>query len=175
MVRWRTKYGEVSFEVPEGIYEPDEDTLLLLDVMEIPEGARVLEVGCGCGVVSLAAAGRASLVVATDVNAKAAAATHKNALANGLHSKVIVVCCDVANALKRTATFDVVLFNSPYLPVKGEEVAWSGGRGGVEVALRLIKKLGALLKPNGKAFIVTSSLGRLEEITKVAIRTGLTA
>lgn len=172
-MRWRTKYGEVSFEISEPVYEPGEDTLLLLDAMEVPEGARVLEVGSGCGVVSLAAAKRAELVVATDVEAAAAATTHRNAVVSGLHSKVMVVRCDVASALKRGATFDVVLFNPPYLPVEEKEKAWSGGKSGVEVVLRLVRELGTLLKRGGSAFVVLSSLGRFEAVVEEAERIGL--
>lgn len=175
MVRWRTKYGEVSFDVPDGVYEPSEDTLLLLDAMEVPEGARVLEVGSGCGVVSLAAARRAELVVATDIRAEAAAATHRNATANALHSKVMVVRCDLASALKPGAAFDIVLFNPPYLPVRDGEETWSGGEKGVDVVLRLVRELPSLLRRGGSAFIVVSSLGRFEEAIRAAEEAGLTA
>jgi len=53
---------------------------------QIPAGARLLEIGCGCGADSLALAHRAANLIATDVDPVRAACTHMNLMTFGLGS-----------------------------------------------------------------------------------------
>lgn len=61
--------------------------LELLDGLEL-RGRRVADVGCGSGVLAIAAARRGAEVVAVDLDAVAVAVTRENAVANGVHLDV---------------------------------------------------------------------------------------
>jgi hypothetical protein len=52
--------------------------------LQLPENARILEIGCGCGADTLALAHRAANLIATDVDPVRAACTHMNLMAFGI-------------------------------------------------------------------------------------------
>ena len=58
--------------VPDGVYDPREDTFLLLRAIEVLSGDRTaLEVGCGNGLISLHLSKIGLAVDSTDINDKA--------------------------------------------------------------------------------------------------------
>lgn len=72
-------------------------------------GARVLDFGCGSGVLALAAATLgAEAVIATDIDPQALAATRANARANGLEHRIH---CRQLAELADNEAFDLVLAN----------------------------------------------------------------
>jgi ribosomal protein L11 methyltransferase len=86
-------------------------TRLLIEqlVERITGGERVLDVGCGSGVLGLCALRLgASCVVATDVKADAVAATRRNAALNGMDRRLAATVAPVAEI---DGTFDIVVAN----------------------------------------------------------------
>jgi release factor glutamine methyltransferase len=77
---------------PPGVYRPQADTGLLVEALTLaapPPGARVLDVGCGTGVLSVTAALRgAAEVVAFDLSRRAVFAARFNAWVRGLPVRV---------------------------------------------------------------------------------------
>ncbi len=149
------------------VYEPSEDTFELLEAITLPEKASVLELGTGCGLIALACAQRGASVVCTDVNPHAVQLARHNYEKN--RSKVQgsfeVRTGDLFDPLNTTETFDVIVFNPPYLPTtKGErvggwfDVATDGGTDGLTVTRRFIKELPRHLKTPGSAYFIFSSL-----------------
>ncbi len=63
---------------------------------QLPEGCRLLEIGCGCGGDSLALAHRAANLIATDVDPVRAACAHTNLMALGLGSARALVADGLA-------------------------------------------------------------------------------
>lgn len=86
----------------------------LLNAMEVTPGSRVLDLGCGSGVLSLAAAGRAPAVevCAVDCNARAVQCTQQGAQLNGLTN--IRTVLSAAGDVEGPGMFDLVLGNPPY-------------------------------------------------------------
>jgi ribosomal protein L11 methyltransferase len=84
--------------------------LLIEQLLErITGGERVLDVGCGSGVLGLCALRLgASCVVAVDVKAEAVAATRRNAELNGVDGQVEATCAPLADV---EGAFDVVVAN----------------------------------------------------------------
>lgn len=72
-------------------------------------GRRVVELGCGLGLPSLAAARAGADVLATDYDEEALELLEQNASRNGLHVETDTVWWDAAHRLVRRGPFDLVL------------------------------------------------------------------
>ena len=76
---------------------------------------------------------------------------------------------DLLTAFNENATFDLILFNAPYLPVAEHEAkswigrSWAGGVNGRQVIDRFIAKAPGHLKPNGRILLMQSTLANVEE------------
>ena len=152
----------VSHENAEAdVYPPSEDTYLLRDaaVEEARSDDTALEVGTGSGVIAEALKGNVECVVATDINPSAVRAAHERG--------VPAVRTDLVAALD--ATFDLVVFNPPYLPSTDETPddpmshALGGGETGRETAERFLDDVKHVLAPEGRVLLVASSLSGVEE------------
>ena len=96
-------------EDPE-VYPPSDDSILLIESLDVVPGEKVLEVGCGSGVVSIHCAKNGCDVTAVDVNPRAVELARRNAGANGAD---IPVCeSDVYGNVDDV--FDTIVFNLPY-------------------------------------------------------------
>lgn len=86
----------------------------LMEVMEVGEGQRVIDMGCGAGVISLAAAFRAPGVTvhAIDSNPRAVQCTEQGATLNGLNN--ITVRLDAEGTSAEAGSYDLFLANPPY-------------------------------------------------------------
>jgi 16S rRNA (guanine1207-N2)-methyltransferase len=112
--------------------------------MVVRDGDRILDLGCGSGVVSFAAAFRADRVaiVAVDSHARAVECTIKGAALNSLDNVTAVLNAD--GQAPGPGTFDLVLGNPPYY--SDYRIA--------DVFLHGAKRA---LKPGGKVLIVAKS------------------
>ena len=127
-------HGSLELEIPQGVYFPMEDSMLLAAAVPRISGKKVLEIGCGSGIISMVMA-KSNSVTAADVNPAAAAAAKRNATANGLEINVVV--SDLFSGIR--GSFDCIIFNPPYLPAEEDDMTYSGGADGREV----IKKFAA--------------------------------
>jgi 16S rRNA (guanine1207-N2)-methyltransferase len=126
----------------------DAGSRALLEVMEIRAGDTVLELGCGYGVVGLAAArlsgtGTALLV---DIDADAIRAATLTARANGLSDRVQVMASDGA-AAAGDRRFDVVVTNPPFHLEKGTNLA---------IPAQFIRDAARALAPGGRLYLVAN-------------------
>lgn len=92
----------------------DVGTRALIESMSLKENQRVLDLGCGSGAVSLAAAFRATgtTVTALDANPRALACTQRGAELNGLDNIRTVLNADAETG--ETDVYDLALANPPY-------------------------------------------------------------
>jgi release factor glutamine methyltransferase len=94
------------------------------------KGKRVLDMGCGSGLLAIVAASQGAMVNAVDINPLAVAATRSNASAIGVESNFRVLQGDLFEALDGDEVFDLILFNPPYYakePLNDRERAFFGG------------------------------------------------
>ncbi|MFC5468776.1 class I SAM-dependent methyltransferase [Cohnella suwonensis] len=136
----------------------DYGSRVLIEHMDIPQQASVLDVGCGYGPIGLIAArlapqGHATLI---DINERAVGLATANAKANGIEN-VIIAQSDLYSAVVNR-TFDVILSNPPI-------------RAGKAVVHRLFAESFDRLNPGGTFWIVIqkkqgapSARAKLEEI-----------
>ena len=163
----KIKIGDLTLHISNNVYEPAEDTFLIAKNLKA-EGL-VLDMGTGCGILSILAACKAKHVIAVDINPYAAKCAKLNVEINEVSSKVDIIVGDLFTPLIERPIFDMILFNAPYLPTEDSEpkgpieYAWSGGRGGREVIDSFIRQAPKYLKVGGKILIVQSSLSNVEK------------
>jgi len=159
-----TKSLGFSMTVPPTVFHPkfyftskffgEYISTLLLD------GKKVLDMGCGSGVLALAAARAGGAVTAIDINPAAVRATRQNARQNGLQGIVRVVEADLFSGLdKLTEKFDLIVSNPPFYdgePRTMTEKAFRGGSG-MEFMARLARTSPPFLASGGSILLVLSS------------------
>jgi release factor glutamine methyltransferase len=177
----RVHFGGFVFNVYEEVYEPAEDTFLFAENLDVKEGSRVLDVGTGCGLLGILAAKNACNVVAVDLNPFAIRCAKENSDLNGVRCKMDFVQASLFTALNQNFTFDLILFNAPYLPSEEKETefwigrAWAGGANGREVVDRFIRIVPRHLNPNGRVLLMQSTLTGVEETIRTFRACGLKA
>lgn len=178
MVEIEYKNARVKLGASDLVYEPAEDSFLLADAAleEAEPGMRILEIGAGSGLISavLRANIKGIRVFATEINPHAA----RCAKANGVE----VIRTDLFRGLKKgnqRASFDLILFNPPYLPTSEDEkvpgwlnYAFDGGASGRETLDRFLDEVRDYLKPEGKILVLISSITGLEAVKEKMMRRG---
>jgi release factor glutamine methyltransferase len=177
----RVHFDEYVFNISEEVYDPAEDSFLMAENFEVKEGEQVLDLGTGCGLLGILAAKKAERVIAIDLNPFAIRCAKENSLINGLRDKIDFVQASLLKSLTHSATFDLILFNAPYLPSEKDEGvswierAWAGGINGREVVDEFIFEAPLHLKPHGRVLLMQSTLTGVEETIRKFIARGLKA
>jgi len=166
MSSYRTiEFNGIKLCINDEVYEPAEDTELLLSIVKIKKGEKVVEIGSGSGILSIISAKMGGKVYSIDINPFASLATLCSSKLNNLD--IDVINCDMLTCL-RNITFDVGIFNPPYLPFEEYDdwikYSWSGGKSGSEVLVNFINTISAR-----RLYILYSSLSNEDEILE-AIR-----
>src|SRR3990170_448205 len=84
----RVYFDDYVFVVDENVYEPAEDSFLFAENLDVKEGEMVLDMGTGCGILSVLAAKKASSVLAVDLNLHALRCAKESAVLNDTRSKM---------------------------------------------------------------------------------------
>ncbi len=157
------EYDHMDIKMCDYVYAPSDDSFLLADNLLINPGDRVLEIGTGTGLVALNASIKASKVIATDINPYATECARHNAQRNGIEN-VQVKEGDLFQPVQGE-TFDLILFNTPYLPSTEDDAigdlldaAWDGGPDGRRVIDRFLNEVKNYLNDGGRVQLVQSSL-----------------
>ncbi len=117
MIGVEVKGVALRLETAPGLFSPqraDRGTLAMLSAVDFAPGMKVLDLGCGCGLVGLLAAklcGEGNVVMC-DVDPLAVDIARKNAERNGV-GDVKIALSDGFGALDDTG-FDLILSNPPY-------------------------------------------------------------
>ena len=172
-------YNGIEYNECEEVYPPAEDTFLLIDNLIINDTDKVLEIGTGSGIVSISASLKCSEVTSTDINPHAIKCAESNIKLNN-RENITVILSDLFENIEDK--YDLILFNTPYLPVIEEEhvdddysKAWDGGESGREVIDKFIEQAPSYLKKGGRIQLVQSSLSDNEKTLKIFEKMGLKA
>jgi len=178
----RVELCGINIEICDDVYEPHDDTELLVSAILENEtnitGKKVLEIGAGTGLISIILAKKGADVTAVDINEKAVECTKRNARINNINIEVLEGDLFEPVSGKK---YDLIVFNPPYLPEDSLDRYLSltyreaviGGEKGNEVIIKFLKDLPNYLSENGKAYFITSSLSDVKEIMIVAIENRL--
>ncbi|KAK0077839.1 hypothetical protein PV325_003393 [Microctonus aethiopoides] len=161
--------SEVDIET---VYEPSEDSFLLIDSLETDldmlntlKPQICMEIGSGSGVVITALAVALknkwpAFFIAVDINPNACKVTKETSIINKTNIEVIQM--DLVSAFNCRGIFDVIIFNPPYVVTDSIEIhdaklitkTWAGGEKGREVMDRLFSYIPLLLSDNGIFYLV---------------------
>jgi D-alanine--D-alanine ligase len=165
--------GPVDLLIPDGVHHPPPSTLGLAGLLDVREGDRVLDLGCGAGLLAIAAARLgAGHVVATDIDPRALEATRQNALANGIADKVEICAGAWYEALNgRSASdagcFDVIVATPPQTPGRQAFGPRYGGPDGTMHLLKILQGAAVFLKPeSGRLWLMAISLANPSEVLR---------
>ena len=172
--------GKFEIETDDLVYIPSDDTFLLAENLEIKEGQSVLEIGTGSGLVSMYASLLTDDVTATDINYNALELAEKNFKLNNINT-IKLEFGDLFEPVK-DKKFDVILFNTPYLPTDSDDIinddlnyAFDGGLDGRKVIDRFINQVSNHLNDKGIVQIIQSSLSDNDRTLDMFDRKGFVA
>ena len=151
------------------------DAVLLSGFARVKEGARVLDLGTGTGIIPilLEAKTKAEHLTGLEIQEDSADMARRSVLLNGLEDKIDIVTGDIkeAESLFDAASFDVITCNPPYMigkhGITNEGDAKAIARHEILCTLEdIVSRAAKLLKPGGNFFMVHRPF-RLAEIMAV--------
>nr|XP_022912948.1 hemK methyltransferase family member 2 [Onthophagus taurus] len=178
-----------SYDLSEfkNVYEPREDTFLLLDALEKDlENIKknnpmfIAEIGSGSGIIITALSCLLKTVCfATDLNPEACYATLNTSKLNKCE---IEVCnMNFLSGFKHNL-FDLIIFNPPYVVTASEEISgsslsrsWAGGLNGREIIDKLLMSLPNYLSNEGICYLLVLKENNPEEIIEIVKKVGFKA
>ena len=168
------KIGEFELKTDKMVYEPSDDSFLLAENLNIKQSDRVLEIGTGSGIVAMYASKVAEEIVATDINFNAIELADENFKNNNINN-IKLVFGDLfkpidANLKEEEKKFDLILFNTPYLPTNDDEIlednlnyAFDGGSDGRRIIDKFLNQVKDYLNEGGRVQLIQSSLSNVEK------------
>ncbi len=154
------------------------DAVLLSGFARVKDGARVLDLGTGTGIIPILLSAKTGAVHLTglEIQEDSADMARRSVRLNGLEEKIAIVTGDIkeAGSLFDAASFDVITCNPPYMTAQhgliNSEDAKAVARHEILCTLEdVISQTARLLKPGGNFFMVHRPF-RLAEII-VLLRT----
>lgn len=163
-----------EFEVFDSVYEPAEDSFLLVKNVIVQRNWNCLDLGCGSGIQSINLLMQHANVLAVDVNEIALENTLQNAKQIGLEKNLRIRKSNLFSAISNNELFDCIVFNPPYVPSnKREFVELDGGKNGREILDRFLQRFPVYLKKNGVCYFLQSSLNGKQKTKHILKKQGL--
>lgn len=170
-------YKNLRIQLHKEVYEPAEDTFLLLSAIDVSAVDTVFEIGTGSGIIALYCAQKGANVICSDINPYAIELVKKNYEQNKSIVKGLLEIRKgtLFDVLTRHEQFSLIIFNPPYLPTSKEEYtggsgwfdkAVSGGKNGLSTTNQFLLGLSNHLKENGRAFTIFSTRSPRKEFNK---------
>jgi release factor glutamine methyltransferase len=160
-------YNDIELEIFEQVYEPREDSYLLADNLKVNEGMKVLDIGTGSGLQAIICAKQGANVIATDINPEAIKCAKRNAENTGVAIEFLQ-----GNLFEpiKGKKFDLIIFNSPYLPegsAPKEKTLLDLSYAGADKINIFLDQYKNHLEPEGRALLVHSSLSKIKVPGKI--------
>ncbi|KPJ09549.1 HemK methyltransferase family member 2 [Papilio machaon] len=170
------------------VYEPAEDSYLLIDALEkdlqylkSKNPTFCLEVGSGSGII-ITAFGMVfpkAVCFSTDINFKACSMSKSTAFQNNVMLETVNMdlgSCFIENK------FDVILFNPPYVVTDSDEcgsfditASWAGGVKGREVTDRMLELIPKILTVDGTFYLLLIEDNIPSEVISIMAENGFSS
>ncbi|MDA8585192.1 methyltransferase [Rhodobacteraceae bacterium] len=151
-----------TFEIhgdPSKVYLPSHFARNFLTCLEGQDltGKHVLDVGCGTGILGIAAAKKGARVACSDINRDAVDITLANATLNGV--KLEAVVSNGFDGVREFAPFDLIICNAPSNPNFVDKIVTpvDNGADGRAFLDHVLSHAPALLGPDGRLLSCTGS------------------
>lgn len=146
-------------------------TKLLLQFAETLElkNKKFLELGCGCGIISILAAKNQAQVTAVDINQTALKALRQNAADNQVSLDILY--SDLFGNLQGKS-FDLIFINPPYYPKNPQSIgenAWYCGEN-FEYFESLFAQLPYFMTAGNEVYMILSEDCQLQQIESIALK-----
>ncbi len=163
---WKGRFGPFELKVGPATFIPSTISNLLADTMEIEPGQKVVDVGCGTGVLSIVAAKLgAGFVYGVDAAPGTVEVATANAAAQGVADRTSFFEGDLFEPLPvEDEEVDVVIGDVSGIPDDIARVSgWfpsglSGGPSGAELPMRMLEEARRILRRGGRLLLPTGSL-----------------
>ena len=160
------------------VYNPAEDTFLLLDAIDVTETDTVFEMGTGTGIIALACAQKGASVLCSDINPFALYLAKKNYEQNKkkLPGIITIKKGSLFDVVSESEQFSLIIFNPPYLPTSNDDsvdgygwfdAAVDGGLTGLKLTLPFLENLSNYLYEKGRAFTLFSTASSRDKFNKI--------
>lgn len=157
-------------------YHSSEVFARFVDELGDLKGKRVLDMGCGSGVISVVAASKGARCLAVDINPASVKAVWVNAHVNGILDNVKAIKSDLFTNLPSPAgsgegSYDLMFFNPPYflgIPKNDFEAGFKGGNN-YDVIRKFVEDAPKYLSNDGIVYLIISDdmeLSLLENMVK---------
>ena len=170
-------YQNLEILLHKNVYEPAEDTFLLLDSIDASSKDKMLEIGTGTGIIALACAQKGAKVICSDINPFAIELVKKNRELNKnqISGSIEIRKGSLFEVVKHNETFNLIIFNPPYLTTRQDEQvdngwfdkAVAGGKTGLDTTIPFLSKLSEYLTNSGKAFTILSTQSPREPFNQI--------
>lgn len=155
--------GVVNLVIPEGVHHPPPSSIELAKLLDVVQGETVLDLGCGSGILSIAAARLgAKQVLSVDIDPTALDATADNAERNGVREKIKLLAGSWLEPLKQESSiekFDVIIATPPQTPGTRPFGQRYGGQDGTDHLFSILDEAASFLAPQrGRLWLLAISL-----------------
>jgi SAM-dependent methyltransferase len=165
-LQWKGRTGPFTVSLGEGVFHPTHTSRTLAEALEIAPDDVVIDVGCGCGVLSFVAAKLgAKRVIGCDLSEHAVEIARENAVRLGLQDRVEFRVGDLLEPV-RGEHATVVIGDVSGIPDEiGRLAGWfpdghAGGPTGAELPAAMLESIRAndCLVPGGRLYLPTGTI-----------------
>jgi methylase of polypeptide subunit release factors len=168
----------MSLLIYRGVFSPKwfESSGLFCDMLPSMSGLKFLDMGCGCGVITIKAAlSGASVADGVDIAREAVVNTHRNAKRLGVSHLVRCWQSDLFSEISPNSQYDVIFWNPPWLFLNSTYrykslLEMSLFDPGYTLLTRFFKEALLRLSPDGRMLLGFADFGEVHKLEDMASR-----
>jgi release factor glutamine methyltransferase len=175
-----TKVLGKNFIIYPNVFSPKyfSDTSFFAENLITHKGEKLLDMGCGAGIIAIFCALRGTEVTAIDINKSAVENAKVNVKKHKVSQNVKVILGDLYSPLNKEEKFDIIFWNVPFIYTEKEEftdLEKSVFNPKYSLIRRFVNEGKDKLNMNGKIVIgFSKTIGRLDILKKIVEEENLT-